>query len=57
MRLNARRLIYVSCNPGILARDLARLTESAYDLNRVQPIDMFPQTPHIEVVAQLIRRE
>lgn len=45
-------IIYVSCNPGTLARDLATLS-SAYELSAVTPIDMFPQTAEIEVVAHL----
>jgi 23S rRNA (uracil1939-C5)-methyltransferase len=45
-------IIYVSCNPGTLARDLA-LLGSAYELKSVTPLDMFPQTAEIEVVAYL----
>ena len=44
---------YVSCDPGSLARDLATLCQSSYVLERVQPIDMFPQTHHIECIATL----
>jgi 23S rRNA (uracil1939-C5)-methyltransferase len=47
----ARRVIYVSCNPATQARDIARL--SAYRLSRTRPLDMFPQTPHVENVAML----
>jgi tRNA/tmRNA/rRNA uracil-C5-methylase (TrmA/RlmC/RlmD family) len=46
------RLIYISCNPATLARDLARL-RSAYDIVAIQPFDMFPQTAEIEAVAVL----
>ena len=49
-------LVYVSCNPATLARDLAELA-SAYEVNSVTPVDMFPQTAEIEVVASLQRRE
>jgi 23S rRNA (uracil1939-C5)-methyltransferase len=48
-----KRIVYVSCNPTTLA---AQLVESGYALTRVRPIDMFPQTPHIECVAALVRR-
>jgi 23S rRNA (uracil1939-C5)-methyltransferase len=53
--LNTRppKIIYVSCNPSTLARDLKILCEECYKLERVQPIDMFPHTYHIETVAGL----
>jgi 23S rRNA (uracil1939-C5)-methyltransferase len=50
-----RQLLYVSCNPTTLARDLKTLTEQGWQVQAVQPIDMFPQTYHIECVANLIR--
>jgi 23S rRNA (uracil1939-C5)-methyltransferase len=50
-----RRLVYISCNPTTLASNAAQLSELGYRLVRVRPVDMFPQTPHIECVALLER--
>jgi 23S rRNA (uracil1939-C5)-methyltransferase len=50
---NAPRIVYVSCNPTTLAPNAAQLAEAGYRLRRVKPVDMFPQTPHIECVALL----
>lgn len=49
----AKRIVYVSCNPTTLAPNAAQLVEAGYALKRVKPVDMFPQTPHIECVALL----
>ena len=49
------RVVYVSCNPTTLAPNAAQLGEAGYALRRVRPVDMFPQTPHIECVALLER--
>ena len=56
--LNAapKRIVYVSCNPATQARDLA-LLDADYRVAQVQPVDMFPHTPHVENVVQLIRRK
>jgi 23S rRNA (uracil1939-C5)-methyltransferase len=50
-----KRIVYVSCNPTTLAPNAAQLVEAGYELRKVRPVDMFPQTPHIECVAQLER--
>ncbi len=50
-----KRIVYVSCNPTTLAPNAAQLVEAGYRLERVRPVDMFPQTPHIECVASLVR--
>jgi 23S rRNA (uracil1939-C5)-methyltransferase len=50
---DAPRIVYVSCNPTTLAPNAAQLSEAGYRLRRVKPVDMFPQTPHIECVALL----
>ena len=48
-------IVYVSCDPATLARDLAFLSEQGYQVERVQPVDMFPQTGHVETVCLLSR--
>src|SRR5437588_186824 len=50
-----KRIVYVSCNPTTLAPNAAQLAEAGWVLRRVRPVDMFPQTPHIECVALLER--
>ena len=51
--LGARNILYISCNPTTLARDLAALAKRGYTLQTVQPIDLFPQTFHVEALAVL----
>ena len=49
------RVVYVSCDPETLARDLGVLTEGGYAVRRIQPVDMFPYTEHVETVVKLSR--
>nr|WP_317331181.1 23S rRNA (uracil(1939)-C(5))-methyltransferase RlmD [uncultured Romboutsia sp.] len=49
------RVVYISCNPSTLARDLAYLDERGYKCVEIQPVDMFPHTMHVEAVAKLRR--
>lgn len=55
IRLAPGHIIYISCDPASLARDLARLSGSAYRIANVTPFDMFPQTSHIETVVLISR--
>lgn len=50
------KVVYVSCNPATQARDLAIMDE-AYKVTRIQPVDMFPHTHHVENVVLMERRE
>ena len=52
----AETIVYVSCNPSTLARDVKYLCENGYTLEKVQPVDLFPQTFHCECVAKLTKR-
>ncbi|HFD2033772.1 TPA: 23S rRNA (uracil(1939)-C(5))-methyltransferase RlmD [Clostridium perfringens] len=54
--INAKKIVYVSCDPSTLGRDLQVLEENGYKTLEVQPVDMFPNTSHIENVAKLIRK-
>lgn len=55
VKSKAKKVVYVSCNPSTLARDLQDLlSKSNYKIKKIQPVDMFPQTYHVEVIVQLI---
>lgn len=58
IKMSPKKVVYVSCNPETLARDLAYLTQnSLYKAQKIQPVDMFPHTAHVETVAVLIREK
>ena len=55
VEMNPERIVYVSCDSATLARDVAWLKENGYKLNEVTPVDMFPQTVHVESVVLMSR--
>ena len=57
IKMAPRRLVYVSCNPATAARDCAILAQSGYSVDKVQPVDMFPRTGHVEAVIRLSKGE
>lgn len=48
-----KKIVYVSCNPATMVRDLQLFMEKGYSFNKISPVDMFPQTPHVECVTVL----
>ncbi|MCA0970501.1 23S rRNA (uracil(1939)-C(5))-methyltransferase RlmD [Halobacillus litoralis] len=56
VKLKPEKVVYVSCNPETQARDMAYLTKNGYEVEGIQPVDMFPQTYHVESVAKLVRK-
>lgn len=57
LTMRPRALIYISCNPATLARDLKRLTSEHYTIERIQPVDLFPHAFHIETMVLLTQRQ
>ena len=56
LTLAPKRVVYVSCNPETLARDLFVLSKGGYRVKKIQPVDMFPHTNHVECVVEMVRR-
>ncbi len=56
-RMRPDRIVYVSCNPTTLARDLGYLAQRGYEIREVQPVDMFPQTAHVECVMWIQKKK
>ena len=54
--MNPQRVVYVSCDPATLARDLKYFAEHGYETREVTPVDMFPRTAHVESVVLLRRK-
>ena len=57
LQMKPERVVYVSCDSATLARDVKLFLEGGYELKKIQPLDMFPQTVHVEVVVMLSRTE
>ena len=57
VRMAPRRVVYVSCNPATAARDAAWLEQNGYHAEKVQPVDLFPRTKHVETVVLLSKGE
>ena len=55
VQMSPRRVVYVSCNPSTAARDAAWLEEHGYHAEKVQPVDLFPRTRHVEAIVSLQR--
>jgi 23S rRNA (uracil1939-C5)-methyltransferase len=56
VEMGPNRLVYVSCNPATLARDLSYLSENGYKIIETQPVDLFPQTYHIETICLMSKK-
>ncbi|MFZ2372461.1 MAG: 23S rRNA (uracil-5-)-methyltransferase RumA, partial [Trichococcus flocculiformis] len=57
LEIAPERIVYVSCNPATMARDLKLFHEGGYSVGSIQPVDLFPQTLHVESVVALTRNK
>lgn len=55
-KMNPQKIVYISCDPATLARDVKILTELGYNTDKAFPVDMFPRTPHVETIVLLQRQ-
>ncbi|MDA3731455.1 23S rRNA (uracil(1939)-C(5))-methyltransferase RlmD [Niameybacter massiliensis] len=55
VKMNPKKIVYVSCDPATLGRDLGYLDQQGYKVEKVQPVDMFPHTTHCETVVKLVK--
>ena len=55
-KMGPKRIVYVSCDPGTLGRDLGILKEMGYEVKEVHPVDMFPHTSHVETVVKIVKK-
>ena len=56
IKIAPKRLVYVSCDPSTLARDVKILSENGFAVEKIQPVDMFPQTVHVETVVLMLEK-
>lgn len=56
VKLSPKKVIYISCNPVTQARDLKYLTNHGYNVEEIQPVDMFPHTYHVETITKLVKK-
>ena len=57
IKMSPNRIVYVSCDSATLARDLRILTDGGYEIERIRPVDMFPNTVHVETVCALFKQD
>ncbi|MBR2754835.1 MAG: 23S rRNA (uracil-5-)-methyltransferase RumA, partial [Lachnospiraceae bacterium] len=55
LKMSPERIVYVSCDPSTLARDCRILSDNHYTVEKIQPVDMFPMTTHVETVVLMSR--